>query len=157
MANSPAQRTTPAKPAETEKKKTPATPAVEVAFKRVAPPSGLTFTPALGRSKPRSAYMLQLDELVKESRATGEAQWLICAADPKAIAELEKNIRRSGEYTGNGIRMGGYAKGPEEGTVYVSFLATERIRRPRKPKETTPETASETAPETAPDAGTDQK
>jgi hypothetical protein len=132
----------------TEKKPRPVP--VEVAFTVATPPAGVSFTPVLGQGKERSEYMKQLDELVKAARADGQPRYLVCDSAPDKVAELEKNIRRAGDFTENGIRMGAYQKGPKPGTVYVSFIATEKIRRPRKPKtETAPETPENKTPESS--------
>lgn len=88
---------------------------------------------ATGRTRVRSEYQLSMDKLVEESYDLKKPKGLMVARDEKAIADLILRIRNSGNHLKVGIRFG-ETRYTQDNRALVSFVAVERIAKPRKAK-----------------------
>lgn len=82
----------------------------------------------------RSEYQKTLDSMVQVSYNEQKPQFLEVPADEKAVTVLERQIRKSADYLGYGIRMGEEQPSNRKGHIIMSFIATEKRKINRKKK-----------------------
>jgi hypothetical protein len=90
-----------------------------------------------GAGRPRSEYQVELDNLVRNSYGKPFVALLV-DADEKAVKDLTRRVRNSGEYLKLGIRVGELQPSSTDGKVVFMFRVTDKISRPRKRTAETP-------------------